>query len=99
MLNQTVQNQRGKKTSEMIDKKGKQLLIIGALCVMFFAFGMLSGGWIIWKNFEMDRIMIKKSIAKIEKDERLIKVIIGFLEELEKSGVTIEEAVRVWGER
>ena len=67
----------------MVDQKGKQLLICGILCIMFFAFGMLAGGWIIWKNFEMDRIMIKKSIAKIENDERLIKVIIGFLEELE----------------
>jgi len=83
----------------MIDKKGKQLLIVGILCIMFFAFGMLCGGWIIWKNFEADWAVIEKKIAQIEKDERLIKVIIGFLEELEKSGVTMEQAVKVWGER
>lgn len=83
----------------MIDKKGKQLLISGILCVMFFAFGILVGGTIIWKNFQADQIMIKKAIAKIEEDERLIKVIIGFLEEFEKSGVTIDQALEVWGKR
>ena len=55
----------------MTDKKGKQLLIIGVLCVMFFAFGMLCVGWIIWKNFEADRAVIKKKIAQIEKESRL----------------------------
>lgn len=82
-----------------IDKKGKQLLIISCLCLMFFAIGMLVGGTIIWKNFQADQIAIKKSIAKIEKDERLAKIIIGFLEELEKSSVTIEQALEVWGKR
>lgn len=83
----------------MVDQKGKQLLICGVLCLMFFAFGMLAGGWIIWKNFRADQLVIKEKIAKIEKDERLMKVIIGFLEELEKSGVTMEEAMKVWAER
>ena len=55
----------------MIDKKGKQLLITGILCIMFFAFGMLCGGWIIWKNFEADRAVIEKKIAQIEKESRL----------------------------
>lgn len=55
----------------MTDKKGKQLLITGILCIMFFAFGMLCGGWIIWKNFEADRAMVKKKIAQIEKENRL----------------------------
>lgn len=82
-----------------VDQKGKQLLICGVLCIMFFAIGMLAGGWIVWKQFRADQIMIKKSIAKIEKDERLMKVIIGFLEELEKSGVTIEQAMKVWAEK
>ena len=55
----------------MTDKKGKQLLITGILCVMFFAFGMLCGGWIIWKNFEADRVEVKKKIAQIEKKTEL----------------------------
>ena len=55
----------------MTDKKGKQLLITSILCIMFFAFGMLCGGWIIWKNFEADRAMVKKKIAQIEKENRL----------------------------
>jgi len=55
----------------MIDKKGKQLLITGILCIMFFAFGMLCGGWIIWKNFEADRAVVKKKIAQIERENRL----------------------------
>lgn len=55
----------------MTDKKGKQLLITGILCVMFFAFGMLCGGTIIWKNFEADRVVVKEKIAQIEKENRL----------------------------
>ena len=55
----------------MTDKKGKQLLITGILCIMFFSFGMVAGGWIIWKNFEADRVVVKKKIAQIEKEKRL----------------------------
>ena len=54
-----------------IDKKGKQLLISGILCVIFFAFGMLVGGSIIWKNFRADQVKIKKKIEQIEKERRL----------------------------
>ena len=59
----------------MIDQKGKQLLISGILCVMFFAFGMLVGGSIIWKNFKADQEMIKKKIMQIEKEQRLAKAL------------------------
>ena len=59
------------KVIKMIDKKGKQLLIISILCVMFFAFGMLVGGTIIWKNFKADQEMIKKRIERIEREDRL----------------------------
>lgn len=83
----------------MIDNKGKQLLISGILCVIFFAFGMLVGGSIIWKNFRADQIVIKKKIAKIEKDTRLAKAIIGFFEELEEAGITMEEALAAWANR
>lgn len=55
----------------MIDQKGKQLLICGALCIMFFAIGMLAGGWIMWKNFRADQMVIKKKIEQIEKEKRL----------------------------
>jgi len=55
----------------MIDKKGKQLLISGVLCVMFFAFGMLVGGTIIWKNFRADQMRIKKKVEQIEREDRL----------------------------
>ena len=54
-----------------IDKKGKQLLISGVLCVMFFAFGMFVGGTIIWKNFRADQMVIKKKIMQIEREDRL----------------------------
>ena len=54
-----------------INQKGKQLLITGILCVMFFAFGMLCGGWIIWKNFEANRVEVKKKIAQIERETEL----------------------------
>jgi len=57
----------------MTDSKGKQLLITGILCVMFFAFGMLCGGWIVWKNFQADQVAIKKKIAQIEKENRLAR--------------------------
>ena len=54
-----------------MDKKGKQLLISGVLCVMFFAFGMFVGGTIIWKNFRADQMRIKKKIEQIEREDRL----------------------------
>lgn len=57
----------------MIDQKGKQLLICGILCIIFFAIEMLAGGTIIWKNFRADQLVIKKKIMQIEKDDRLAK--------------------------
>jgi len=55
-----------------IDHKGKQLLIISILCVMFFAFGVAIGASVIWKNFRTDQVIIKKKIAQIEREQRLV---------------------------
>lgn len=75
----------------MIDRTGKQLLITSVLCLIFFAIGMLAGGWIIWKQFKADQDMIKKEIVKIQKNERLANSIIEFLDELAAAGITIEQ--------
>ena len=60
------------KVIKMIDKKGKQFLIVSILCIMFFAFGVAVGASVIWKNFRVDQLAIKKKVAQIEREQRLV---------------------------
>lgn len=78
---------------------GKCLLITSILCVIFLGIGVLIGGSVIWKNFKADQEWIKNEIIKIQEDERLAKAIMAFLEELEGSGITLNEWIQLWAEQ